>query len=157
LVIKGYNKTLLPYLYNNFVVNVTATTKVEGTVEEDDQFQLPSISSISPNQTLSPGQTLQLTCILENANHFPNVWLKLDDEEAKTGQFISTGSSLIIRDNRMSVTLDRNSNNSTSVSTLQIEKINKDDTGTYQCEIFIGVQQKVVQSVHVNVLPNSGA
>ena len=60
---------------------------------------------------------------------------------------ISSGSTLILRDSRFSLRYDPSS----SLYTLQVKDLQETDAGPYQCQILIGVNNRVTANVDVLV------
>lgn len=75
------------------------------------------------------------------------LWLRLDKETGQNHLTISYGSTLIIRDSRFSLRYDPSS----SLYTLQVKDLQETDAGTYQCQILIGVTNRVTANVDVLV------
>lgn len=107
--------------------------------------QNPSISYITKEQEANIGDTIDLQCSVHYASQYPVLWVKVD-ENGRTS-IISTGSSQIIPDQRFSIRHDEAS----STYTLQITKIQKADTGLYQCQVIIGSASKLTKDAWVLV------
>lgn len=73
--------------------------------------------------------------------------MKLDKQTGQNHLIISSGSTLIIRDSRFSLRYDPSS----SLYTLQVKDLQETDAGTYQCQILIGVSNRVTANVDVLV------
>lgn len=70
----------------------------------------PAITFVSLKQIKNIGGTVDLKCTTTNARDFPIRWVKV---EAVDNIYISSGSALIIPDNRYSVTYDYTSSSIT--------------------------------------------
>ncbi|XP_055952989.1 lachesin-like [Argiope bruennichi] len=111
--------------------------------------QNPSISYITKEQYANIGDTIDLHCSVHYASQFPVLWVKIDDKGHTS--IISSGSSQIIPDQRYSIRHDEAS----STYTLQITKVQKVDTGLYQCQVIIGSTSKLTEDswVYVRIPP----
>jgi len=61
---------------------------------------------------------------------------------------LSSGSSLIIRDNRFSLRYDTAS----ATYTLQLKDVQRSDEGRYECQIIVGINNKVTEDLYLRVL-----
>ncbi|XP_021944629.1 lachesin isoform X2 [Folsomia candida] len=107
----------------------------------------PTISIISQEQIKNIGGTVELDCSVQYARDYPVLWMKLDKDTGQHHLIISSGSTLIIRDSRFSLRYDPSS----SLYTLQVKDLQETDAGTYQCQILIGVSNRVTANVDVLV------
>lgn len=107
----------------------------------------PTISLISQEQIKNIGGTVELECSVQYARDYPVLWIRLDKETGQNHLTISYGSTLIIRDSRFSLRYDPTS----SLYTLQVKDLQETDAGTYQCQILIGVSNRVTANVDVLV------
>lgn len=94
-----------------------------------DGQRTPSISYISQEQIKDIGGTVDLDCSVQYAREYTVVWIKTRRHYADF-VFLSTGSSLVLRDSRFSLRL----NEASSTYTLQIRDIQETDAGIYQCK-----------------------
>ncbi|XP_015913477.1 lachesin isoform X1 [Parasteatoda tepidariorum] len=112
--------------------------------------QNPSISYITKEQYANVGDTIDLHCSVQWASGYPVLWVKVDN---KTGanSIISSGSTQIIPDQRYSIRHDEAS----STYTLQITKVQKVDTGLYQCQVVIASSSKLTEDswVYIRIPP----
>jgi neuronal growth regulator 1 len=74
------------------------------------------------------------------------VWIKTGRNKADY-VFLSTGSSLVIKDSRFALRFD----GASSTYTLQIKDIQETDTGIYQCEVVLSVNNKITAEVELSV------
>ncbi|CAL8080651.1 unnamed protein product [Orchesella dallaii] len=107
----------------------------------------PTISLISQEQIKNIGGTVELECSVQYARDYPVLWIRLDKETGQNHLTISSGSTLIIRDSRFSLRYDPTS----SLYTLQVKDLQETDAGTYQCQILIGVSNRVTAEIDVLV------
>lgn len=90
----------------------------------------PSISYISQEQIKDIGGTVELDCSVQYAREYTVVWIKTGRNHADY-VFLSTGSSLVIKDSRFALRFD----GASSTYTLQIKDIQETDAGVYQCKL----------------------
>jgi len=103
-----------------------------------------------------------MDCSVLYATEYPILWVKLPDHCGATRESyslrgqesdsctpipLSSGSALIVRDNRFSMRYDTAS----STYTLQIKDVQRPDEGTYQCQIIVAIQNKVTRHVKLDV------
>jgi neuronal growth regulator 1 len=106
----------------------------------------PSISYISQEQIKDIGGTVELDCSVQYAREYTVVWIKTG--RAKSDYvFLSTGSSLVIKDSRFALRFD----GASSTYTLQIKDIQETDAGIYQCEVVLSVNNKITAEVELSV------
>lgn len=103
----------------------------------------PTISHITQEQIKDIGGTVQLECSVQYAKEYSVVWTKVNTDPV----FLSTGSTLVIKDSRFSLRYDPNS----STYKLQIKDIQETDAGIYQCQVVISVVHKVTAEVLLSV------
>lgn len=106
----------------------------------------PSISYISQEQIKDIGGTVELDCSVQYAREYTVVWIKTGRNHADY-VFLSTGSSLVIKDSRFSLRFD----GASSTYTLQIKDIQETDAGIYQCEVVLSVNNKITAEVDLSV------
>jgi neuronal growth regulator 1 len=107
----------------------------------------PNIPYISREQIVNIGGTVNLECSVQYAQDYPVLWVKLDPLGQGSSLPISTGSTVIIRDNRFSLRYDMAS----STYTLQVKDIQESDVGWYQCQVVISISNKITADVSVLV------
>ncbi len=113
----------------------------------------PTISYISPPILTRIGGTIEMDCSVLYATEYPVLWVKLPGacggaqrnsdirslvSDQCTPVPLSSGSALIVRDNRFSMRYDTAS----STFTLQIKDVQRTDEATYQCQIIVGINNK---------------
>lgn len=106
----------------------------------------PSISYITQEQIKDIGGTVELECSVQYAQDYTVLWLRNDPDKASQS-FLSTGSSLVIRDSRFALRYDPSS----STYTLQIKDIQETDAATYQCQVVLSVNNKISAEVELSV------
>lgn len=106
----------------------------------------PSISYITQEQIKDIGGTVELECSVQYAQDYTVLWVK-NSRERGDNVFLSTGSSLVIRDSRFALRYDPSS----STYTLQIKDIQETDAGTYQCQVILSVNNKIAADVLLSV------
>lgn len=106
----------------------------------------PSISYITQEQIKDIGGTVELECSVQYAQEYTVLWVK-NTRERGDNTFLSTGSSLVIRDSRFALRYDPSS----STYTLQIKDIQETDAGNYQCQVILSVNNKIAADVLLSV------
>ena len=122
----------------------------------------PTISYITrPAIITKIGGTIEMDCSVLYATEYPVLWVKLprdcdserdSDIRSQTSDQctpipLSSGSALIVRDNRFSMRYDTAS----STFTLQIKDVQRTDEATYQCQIIVAINNKVSKHVELRV------
>lgn len=109
----------------------------------------PSISYISQEQIKDIGGTVELECSVQYAREYSVIWSKIGRERSGGDTvFLSTGSSLVIKDSRFALRFDQAS----TTYTLQIKDIQETDAGIYQCQVVISTVNKITAEVELQVL-----
>ncbi|XP_032590300.1 lachesin [Drosophila grimshawi] len=103
----------------------------------------PTISYITQEQIKDIGGTVEFDCSVQYAKEYNVLFLKTDSDPV----FLSTGSTLVIKDSRFSLRYDPNS----STYKLQIKDIQETDAGTYTCQVVISTVHKVSANVKLSV------
>lgn len=111
-----------------------------------DAQRTPSISHITQEQIKDIGGTVQLDCSVQYATDFSVTWTKTNPQRTDT-VFLSTGSSLVLKDTRFSLRYDLAS----STYTLQIKDIQETDAGIYSCQVVLSVTNKISADVVLSV------
>lgn len=106
----------------------------------------PSISHITQEQIKDIGGTVELECSVQYAKEYTVLWVK-NTRERGDSVFLSTGSSLVIKDSRFALRYDPSS----STYTLQIKDIQETDAGNYQCQVILSVNNKISADVELSV------
>ncbi|EDW02393.1 GH21968 [Drosophila grimshawi] len=97
----------------------------------------PTISYITQEQIKDIGGTVEFDCSVQYAKEYNVLFLKTDSDPV----FLSTGSTLVIKDSRFSLRYDPNS----STYKLQIKDIQETDAGTYTCQSIVASEGSEVQ------------
>jgi len=105
----------------------------------------PTISYVSPNISTTRSSTIDMDCSVLYSTVYPVLWMK--QVEGVTPIPLSESSSLIIRDNRFSLRYDTAS----ATYTLQLKDVQTSDEGRYECQIIVGVNNKVTKSLYLRV------
>ncbi|KFB51715.1 AGAP007500-PA-like protein [Anopheles sinensis] len=106
----------------------------------------PTISYITQEQIKDIGGTVELECSVLYATEYSVHWIKTSNDRSDV-VFLSTGSSLVLKDSRFSLRYDLSS----SSYTLQIKDIQETDAGIYQCQVVLSVTNKITAEVPLNV------
>uniref|UniRef100_A0A1Y9IVE3 Ig-like domain-containing protein n=1 Tax=Anopheles minimus TaxID=112268 RepID=A0A1Y9IVE3_9DIPT len=106
----------------------------------------PTISYITQEQIKDIGGTVELECSVLYANDYSVHWVKTSSDRSDV-VFLSTGSSLVLKDSRFSLRYDLSSTS----YTLQIKDIQETDAGIYQCQVVLSVTNKISGEVELNV------
>lgn len=106
----------------------------------------PSISYITQEQIKDIGGTVELDCSVQYAREYSVVWIKTGRDRSDY-VFLSTGSSLVIKDSRFALRYD----GSSSTYTLQVKDIQETDAGIYQCQVILSVNNKISAEVELSV------
>lgn len=89
---------------------------------------------------------MELECSVQYATEYTVLWVKSTRDRGDF-VFLSTGSSLVIKDSRFALRYDPSS----STYTLQIKDIQETDAGTYQCQVILSVNNKIAADVDLSV------
>ncbi|XP_053662636.1 lachesin [Anopheles marshallii] len=106
----------------------------------------PTISYITQEQIKDIGGTVELDCSVLYASDYSVHWVKTSNDRSDV-VFLSTGSSLVLKDSRFSLRYDLSSTS----YTLQIKDIQETDAGIYQCQVVLSVTNKISAEVALNV------
>lgn len=95
----------------------------------------PSIVRISSRQTKNVGETVELECVVKNAENYVVIWQRVNRNKHRDYNTIITAGPLIITlDRRFSITVNEVPDAvNTQIHTLQIKDVNERDAGTYRC------------------------
>ncbi len=108
------------------------------------QDRRPTISFITqPEIVTDIGGTIEMQCSVQYAQDYPVIWMKLDPVDRNNDLTITTGTTLILRDPRFHISLDK----STSTYTLRLEDIQETDGAIYQCQVLIALADKETADV----------
>lgn len=108
----------------------------------------PQILKISENQVVNVGDTVDLQCSVKDAREFPVAWLKLGLNPIDN-DYISSGHSLIVRDDRFSLDYDE----VREIYKIQIKNARESDSGRYQCQLLISATLKLTENLELKVNP----
>uniref|UniRef100_A0A182MQR1 Ig-like domain-containing protein n=1 Tax=Anopheles culicifacies TaxID=139723 RepID=A0A182MQR1_9DIPT len=106
----------------------------------------PTISYMTQEQIKDIGGTVELECSVLYASDYSVHWVKTSSDRSDV-VFLSTGSSLVLKDSRFSLRYDLSS----TTYTLQIKDIQETDAGIYQCQVVLSVTNKITAEVELNV------
>lgn len=106
----------------------------------------PSISHITQEQIKDIGGTVELDCSVQYAKEYAIMWIKTNAQRSDS-VFLSTGSSLVLKDTRFALRYDPAS----STYTLQIKDIQETDAGVYSCQVVLSVSNKITADVVLSV------
>jgi len=105
----------------------------------------PTISFVSPNISTTRSSTIDMDCSILYGTEYPVLWMKIGADNRPIP--LSSGSSLIIRDNRFALRYDTAS----ATFTLQLKDVQRSDEGRYECQIIVGINNKVTQDLYLRV------
>jgi len=105
----------------------------------------PTISYVSPNISTTRSSTIDMDCSILYGTEYPVLWMKIGADNKPIP--LSSGSSLIIRDNRFALRYDTAS----ATFTLQLKDVQRSDEGRYECQIIVGINNKVTQDLYLRV------
>eukprot|EP00090_Calanus_glacialis_P045264 TRINITY_DN8280_c0_g1_i1.p1 TRINITY_DN8280_c0_g1~~TRINITY_DN8280_c0_g1_i1.p1 ORF type:complete len:361 (-),score=64.81 TRINITY_DN8280_c0_g1_i1:111-1193(-) len=105
----------------------------------------PTISFVSPNISTTRSSTIDMDCSILYGTEYPVLWMKIGSDKRPIP--LSSGSSLIIRDNRFALRYDTAS----ATFTLQLKDVQRSDEGRYECQIIVGINNKVTQDLYLRV------
>ncbi|XP_029341441.1 lachesin-like [Acyrthosiphon pisum] len=109
----------------------------------------PIITHISQNQIKDVGDKAEMECTVSNPLDYYVLWTKFDLEKSNDSILFSFGSTLNIKDSRLSITKD--SKMDLIRYTLQINDIQQVDSGFYHCQIIIGLHHIISAKVELKV------
>lgn len=107
-------------------------------------LRTPTISYITQEQIKDIGGTVELKCAVQFAEEYSVNWVKIGSDSAV---FLSTGSTMVLKDSRFSLRHDQAS----TTYTLQIKDLQETDAGRYQCEVVLSVSNRVTGEVLLSV------
>lgn len=108
----------------------------------------PTISYVTPDISTIRRSTIDMDCSVLYATEYPILWMKIGGKHNDGRPIpLSSGSSLIIRDNRFALRYDTAS----ATYTLQIKDVQRSDEARYECQIIVGINNKVAESTNLIV------
>lgn len=106
----------------------------------------PSITYISEDQVVDVGGTVELSCSVQYGTEFSVIWLKTGGNK-NDHIFLSTGTSLVVKESRFALLYD----GASATYTVLIKDLQETDAGTYQCEVILSVNNKITALTHLSV------
>ena len=104
----------------------------------------PTISFITqPEIVTDIGGTVEMICSVQYGQDYPVNWMKLDGLDRNNDLLISTGTTMVLRDPRFQINLDKSS----SSYKLRIEDIQETDGAIYQCQVVISLTDRETADV----------
>lgn len=162
---RGINRTYYNILYlyfknvrmfHNLIINTNLILVIAYSQ------RTPMISHITQKRITDIGGTTELTCTVLYGSDFNILWIKVDKERSTDPVTFSSGSTLIIRDSRLSLRYDRDSNSyslhvrhfkrailidriffTRNNLYFQISDIQETDAGFYRCDVILGRSNKL--------------
>jgi len=111
-----------------------------GLVGVESQNRRPTISFITqPEIVTDIGGTVEMKCTIQYASDYPVIWMKLDSVDRNNDLTVTVGNTLILKDPRFNIDLDKE----TSTYTLRISDIQETDGAEYQCQVLVALTDKV--------------
>jgi len=106
----------------------------------ESQNRRPTISFITqPEIVTDIGGTVEMKCTIQYASDYPVIWMKLDSVDRNNDLTVTVGNTLILKDPRFNIDLDKE----TSTYTLRISDIQETDGAEYQCQVLVALTDKV--------------
>lgn len=113
-------------------------------VEVNCQNRRPTISFITqPEIVTDIGGDIEMKCTIQYASDYPVIWMKVDDVDRNNDLTVTVGTTLILKDPRFHIDLDR----TTSTYTLRISDVQETDGAKYQCQVLVALTDKVYAEV----------
>lgn len=106
----------------------------------------PSITYISGDQVVDVGGTVELACSVQYGTEFSVIWLKTG-KNRNDHIFLSTGTSLVVKESRFALLYD----GASATYTVLIKDLQEGDAGTYACEVVLSVNNKISMETHLSV------
>lgn len=106
----------------------------------------PSITYISDDQIADVGGTVELSCSVQYGSDFSVIWLKLGKNKNEH-TFLSTGTSLVVKESRFALLYD----GASATYTVLIKDLQEADSGTYECSVILSVNNKISFKTHLSV------
>lgn len=106
----------------------------------------PSITYISEDQIVDVGGTVELSCSVQYGTEYSVIWLKTG-RNVRDSIFLSTGTSLVVKESRFALLYD----GSSATYTVLIKDLQETDAGLYQCEVVLSVNNKISAETRLSV------
>lgn len=106
----------------------------------------PSITYISDDQTIDVGGTVELSCSVQYGTEYSVIWLKTSPNR-RDSIFLSTGTSLVVKESRFALLYD----GASATYTVLIKDLQETDAGTYVCEVVLSVNNKISMETRLSV------
>lgn len=106
----------------------------------------PSITYISDDQIVDVGGTVELQCSVQYGTEFSVIWLKTGNTR-NDHVFLSTGTSLVVKESRFALLYD----GASATYTVLIKDLQESDAGLYQCAVILSVNNKITAETRLSV------
>lgn len=106
----------------------------------------PSITFLSEDQVADVGGTVELSCSVQYGTEYSVNWLRTGKSN-KDNIFLSTGTSLVVKESRFALLYD----GASATYTVLIKDLQEGDAGTYQCEVVLSVNNKITGETSLSV------
>jgi neuronal growth regulator 1 len=106
----------------------------------------PSITYISEDQVADVGSTVELACSVQYGTEYSVIWMK-SGQNSKDSIFLSTGTSLVVKESRFTLLYD----GASATYIVLIKDLQESDAGVYQCEVVLSVNNKITQQTRLSV------
>jgi hypothetical protein len=106
----------------------------------------PSITYISEDQTADVGSTVELACSVQYGTEYSVIWMK-NGQNRKENIFLSTGTSLVVKESRFALLYD----GASATYIVLIKDLQETDAGVYQCEVVLSVNNKITAETRLSV------
>lgn len=106
----------------------------------------PSITYISEDQVVDVGGTVELSCSVQYGTEYSVIWVKIGTNKNER-IFLSTGTSLVVKESRFALLYD----GASATYTVLIKDLQEGDAGTYQCEVVLSVNNKISAETQLSV------
>ena len=130
------------------MVGVALLLALVALVQAQKQPSISFISGAGSGEVVTDlGKSAELICQVKNGKEYPINWIKINGDQNPLP--LSTGKILIIRDQRFNLSTEAQQD---SLSTsLQINNIREIDAATYQCQVIVGIGNKITKEVKLRV------
>lgn len=107
----------------------------------------PSITYISDDQVVDVGGSVELSCSVQYGTDFSVIWMKNGVKNQNDHIFLSTGTSLVVKESRFALLYD----GASATYTVLIKDLQETDAGTYVCEVVLSVNNKISEQTKLIV------